>query len=310
MLRDRTLAGAWLRGRITVDVARLSGQELGASKKPIPKGGLIMASILMLGFAYWTYVINARGFVWYSVFPGTVALLSVISILGMTTNRELAEGERVGLPPGATPVRTGTEQEQVAASAQLASTGDDLGRFSDRGVAATAIQFVETLGQGRYEDALGLADDTWVLCRVQAWLWNNREVVGLGDEEIGRLAPDLASQRADHPLWADFVLTEANLFGADWRAFAPGHVGAASKRRRVAADMEVVIVVLLEGAGSDGFFVESATLLTGALTILLRREGSRWLVLNHVGIAPPTPGMPPTWWALWDPAVEALPEPA
>lgn len=44
-------AGAWLQGKIALDVARLAGQPLGTRKKPIPWGSVVLAGFLFIVLA-------------------------------------------------------------------------------------------------------------------------------------------------------------------------------------------------------------------------------------------------------------------
>jgi hypothetical protein len=88
VLSQQSPAAGWLHGRITLDVARLAGVRLGPDKTPIPWGSVIFASLLAIAFGVWTFYLDRHGFVWYSVFPGVIAAMLVISVLGMTTDRE------------------------------------------------------------------------------------------------------------------------------------------------------------------------------------------------------------------------------
>ncbi|WP_280696476.1 hypothetical protein [Kitasatospora sp. GP82] len=94
ILNEHTPVAVWLYGRIALDVAKLTGQPLGVPKKPIPKGSVVAAAVISAGFGWWVYLIDRGGFVWYSVFPGSVSVLMLISILGMTTNREIPDASQ------------------------------------------------------------------------------------------------------------------------------------------------------------------------------------------------------------------------
>ncbi|SEG46255.1 hypothetical protein SAMN05216223_105314 [Actinacidiphila yanglinensis] len=93
VIRDHTPAITWLSGRVALDVARLAKQPLGNPKRPISKGGVTLATVVAAGFGLWTYTLDKGGFVWYSLFPGTVVAITLFSILGMTTNREIPQDE-------------------------------------------------------------------------------------------------------------------------------------------------------------------------------------------------------------------------
>jgi hypothetical protein len=93
LLREHSPAALLLRGRITIDVAKLSGQPLGTAKKPVPKGSVIFSSLLCIALSTLTYYINRNAFIWYSLFPGILAFLSAVSVYGMFLNRELPPPE-------------------------------------------------------------------------------------------------------------------------------------------------------------------------------------------------------------------------
>jgi hypothetical protein len=67
-LRARTPVITWMHGRVALDVAKLTGQQLGTRKKPIPWGSVVITAIIASSAGAWTYFIVDDGFVWYSVF--------------------------------------------------------------------------------------------------------------------------------------------------------------------------------------------------------------------------------------------------
>lgn len=306
ILSAHTPARGWLQGKIAVDVARLAGQRLGNPKKPIPWGSVIFAGLLAVGFGAWTYWLDHDGFVWYSVFPALGALLFLMSIAGQFMNRELPTSEQTGLPAGATPLRSGNAQEEVAGQVQLAASGAHTEMFADSGQIGVALRFIDEMRRGEYELALESADRNWLRCRIQSWIWNNTSSFGEDPMELGALTDSLFELREPAKVWSSFVELESANFSKAWAAFTPDDTGAASRRRRISRDCDLVIVVPLGKSG--GYFVMSATSLPNALTILMRHDGEEWLVANHVAPALPLPGFPPVWWNVNDPAIEALPE--
>lgn len=304
LLRNHTLASGWLQGRVALDVARLSGQRLGTPKAPVPKGSVAMALILALPFALWTYLIDKDGFVWYSVFPGVVAALLLVSTAGMFMNRELPPDETAHLPPGAVLAPTETASEQVATSVALAASGGVDGRFSDDGQVGVVLRFMKLQQLGQYESAIHLADENWIQCRVRSWLWNNRNDFGEDVEALEVLAEAMLSQRHSHEEWRNFVDVESRSFMDAWGPLDLAQYGAASRRRRVARDYDLVILAPVGTSG--GYFVMAATAIPDAMPFLVVRRNGAWLVANHVGTAPPTVGWPPAWWMPSDPAVDAL----
>lgn len=293
-----------LSGKIVLDIAKLAGQPIGARKKPIPWGSVIFASLLALVLGFWTYLIDRDGFVWYSVFPGTLAFLLAVSVLGMTTNRQIPEDP--DLPEGAVPIRTESAAERVAGAVQLAASGADTGMFADQGQVGAALKFIGLMGNGDYEEGLAFADRNWELCRIQARLWNMHIEGTLTAEELPALAKSLHERHEPKDFWAGYVAAEAEQFKEAWGNLDPGSVGAASNRRRMARDYDLVLLVPLNA--NEGYFVTSATAVPGALPFLMHRVENRWVVSNHLGSAPPTPGFPPSWWFISDPVVAQLPE--
>jgi hypothetical protein len=116
----------------------------------------------------------------------------------------------------------------------------------------------------------------------------------------------LLKDRKPEDVWAGFISTEAYYFVSAWRSIEPDKWGAASRRRRVARGYDIVILAPVGEAG--GYFVSTATVIPNAMTFVMHNVKGSWLVANHGGTAPPHPGWPPAWWAINDPAVEALPD--
>lgn len=306
LLRDHTLASGWLQGRIAIDVARLSGQQLGTAKAPVPKGSVALAAVSAVLFGAWTYWIDRDGFVWYAVFPGIVAALMLISIAGMLTNRELPPEDTEHLPPGAVLAPTETASEQIATSVALAASGGTDDRFAPGGQVDVVLRFLKLQQMGEFESGIDLAAENWIRCRVQSWLWNNRQHFGEDLDELDRLTEALLVERGSNDVWRDFVAVESNMFVDVWSPLDLSRYGAASHRRRIARDYDLVILAPVGSRG--GYFVMTATAIPNALTFLVVRQAGEWRIANHVGTAAPSPGWPPIWWSIGDPAIEGLPE--
>lgn len=304
VLREHTPAAAWLQGKIAVDVARLAGHRLGTPKKPVPWGTVVVTILLTIGFAAWTWYINRSEFVWYSVFPGLVAALLFISTLGQFAGRELPPDDE--LPPGASPIRSDTHEEQVAQSVALAALSEEghNERYKLGGQVWVAFQFVAAMREGRYEDAVQQATPNWLLCRLQSWLWNTKTETQ-SSQDLLNLAESMLNRREPGDLWSSFVVSERSQFADSWHSIDIDEWGAASRRRRISPDCD--LVVLAPTGGTGGYFVTSATNIPNALVLTTQRCGDRWQIANHLGGPPPAAGMPPTWWVPHDPAVDALP---
>ena len=80
-------AHRFLLEHITSEVAKLAGVE-SIRKRKIPWASVAMALLIAAPLAYWTYKLNHDGFLWLSLFPGTVAGLMLVAVLGMLFGEE------------------------------------------------------------------------------------------------------------------------------------------------------------------------------------------------------------------------------
>ena len=69
-----------LHERIGLNVERLADVE---PRKKRPLGAIVIASLICLALAYWTYKLNDDGFAWVSLLPGFFAFLFFVSTIGM-----------------------------------------------------------------------------------------------------------------------------------------------------------------------------------------------------------------------------------
>ncbi len=304
ILREHTPAVAWLHGKIVLDVAKLAGQPLGAPKKPIPKGSVVFAGFIFLCFSTWTYWLNRDGFVWYSLVTGAIAASMAISILGMTTNREIPPDANEEIPDGAVPISGQSPSDATASAFAMASMAAD-GRYESEGQIGVAFSFLRRMAAGDFDGATHFADTNWLTCRVQSWIWNTQEHSNQ-ELDLETTANDMIDARGNHELWEDFSAFEIEEFRSTWGDIDLDRLGAASRRRRIARDYDLVI--LAPTGGSGGYLVNSPTPVPGGLTFLMHHSEGHWLLSNHLGVAPPLPGLPPSWWTIEDPAINALPE--
>jgi hypothetical protein len=306
VLRDHSPVAGWLKGKIVVDVAKLSGYPLGTPKKPIPKSAVTWAAFFVAGFGFLTYYIDRNEFVWFSVFPGIVAFLFGVSILGMCTNRELPAEAEDALPPGAVAVRTETASEQVATMVALASSGDIDERFESAGQVGVVFEFFHLMHAGRSDEGVALTDRNWQTCMLQTWLWRTGRDSFADLSQVNTVVDQLLDTREPADLWSNFMADLTRMFVEQWGPLDPDQWGAASRRRRIARDYDLVILAPL--AGSSGYFVTTATLIETNMRFVVHHVGPRWLIAHHSGSAPPVTGWPPTWWATDDPDIQALPD--
>lgn len=197
--------------------------------------------------------------------------------------------------------------EQQEAMAEDPELGTLESRFGEEGQIGVALRFVGAAADGRYEDAWELADDNWKLCRAEAFLWNNRNFYGDDQSVLDRLAAEITAGPSDAEVWEEFVETERGQYVQTWGDIDVNQWGAASRRRRIAPDYELVILTPL-GKYETGFMVHGLTALPAAVTLVMHRTSHGFRVASHVAEAPPIPGWPPSWWVRNDPAVNQLPE--
>lgn len=201
--------------------------------------------------------------------------------------------------------RAAVRRQPVAAAAQLEAMGYTVAAPGStpqgtgaaeplpREVAQVALDYVDAIMSGRFEDMWAHMDDNLRLCEAQLWVHANRDHDLLAGEELESLAQELASPQSDHPLRSPFETARIQLAPEHFPPFvSEGRAGVASNRRRVAADLDVLL--LLDPDQVGGAIPSDA--LVGpphVHALLVRFQDRRWLVAGH-GYNPPAPGWPPT----------------
>jgi hypothetical protein len=183
---------------------------------------------------------------------------------------------------------------------------------SDIGPLAVASAFVRDIADGNFEDAWLIVDPTWRLCRAQAWIYNNLEPLGCTDD------PELRDQLAEHlvngphpteQIWRAFAGNEASALHSAVGDFNDDRWGWSQRRRILGPGHEVILASPLPAHAPNGFIVDQPTLLAESIHVLVSSHrlnaGVLYLVAGLNGHAAPSPGWPPTWWVLDDPAALA-----
>lgn len=189
---------------------------------------------------------------------------------------------------------TWTPEQQAEFSRNL--TVDDAERtYASDGPVATALAWTEAMAQRRYLDAWGLSERNWRLCRGQAWLWNNRDVLQeRGYNDLEGLAEMLDDGPAEHPLWHEFQGSETMQFADALADLDVENLGVSTRRRVTGIDHELVVLLPL-GPHKEGY--ACGDLLPSALAERLDSPLSYGVPLAGYGaMTPPTPGLPPSWW--------------
>lgn len=189
---------------------------------------------------------------------------------------------------------------------QLAELGNDPDsidlprRFERDQQIGVAIAFLEALGSSRFEDAWQLADADWRRCRVQAWLWNNRDHFGSDESVLDEMTESILNDTTSR-IARDFMDIERKQFAEVWGGIDSSKYGAASRRRIVGPAYEVVVLIPLDGY-PDGLIVRAETMVRGAIIVLVHWTDAGWKVATIGAEAAPRPGWPPSWWMRHDPA--------
>jgi hypothetical protein len=110
VLHGQSLAATWLRKKVEIDAAKLSGQPLGKREKPVDKPTVVIGSILCAGLSYLTYYLNRTTFNWFSIITGMFAFFSLMMIYGSFPDREIPSS---------------LEDDELQENSDSAEAGDD-----------------------------------------------------------------------------------------------------------------------------------------------------------------------------------------
>lgn len=199
--------------------------------------------------------------------------------------------------------RAAVRRQPVAAAEQLEAMGyriaapgshgsDDVIERVPSGAAETAFAFVDAVRDGRFDDMWALMDDNLRLCEAQMWLHANRDRPLIVGEGLDGLADELSSPRSTHPLRAPFEDARISVAPEHFPAFvAEGRAGMASNRRRVADDLDAVLLLDTEAVGGA---LPPNTMVgpPHVHALVIRVQDGQWLVAGH-GYNPPVAGWPP-----------------
>ncbi|MBG0827543.1 hypothetical protein HS041_07175 [Planomonospora sp. ID67723] len=183
---------------------------------------------------------------------------------------------------------------------------EQLQRVADpHGPVAIAEEWREAILQGDFKKIWQLSEDNWKLCRIQAWIYNNREQLKAFDrEDLDRLAEDLLQKTEKSRLWRPFIKSEKLQFKEAWGIARKELWGVAGKRRCLGPNYELVILTPL-GERETGYIVNAPAGLPAAMQLLMHKSDGQWKLAAFGAHAPPLPGWPPAWWIEGDPAAEA-----
>ncbi len=178
------------------------------------------------------------------------------------------------------------------------------------GPLAVAGAFVREIVAANYRDAITFGTPAWRLSRAQAWIFNNLEPLGLATEPKvvwDALAGHLAGgPHSDSPIWNEFVASEESLFREVMGEFDDDRWGWSQRRRIVGSRHEVVMALALPPDAPHGIIVDAPTLVTKSIRLLLKcveLDGALVYLIDGVNTdAPSSPGWPPSWWIVDDPA--------
>lgn len=281
---------------------------LGPEQIPLKRESIRGWSLVLIAFFGVALVVSGT---WTSLeftdLPQVWSSLQIDLGIGVLLFALLFQVERVVVRRHVDPLRQHLEDITPRTMSDLARTSpNDLTRVtSSDGPVGRAFEWVEAMLSGDYETVWELSDANWQLCRVQAWIFNNLDALGLATEsEADDLARTLVAGPSSHPRWHDFATTERDQFVAAWRGVDSADLGVASKRRCVGPGYELVVMTPM-GDRSNGYVVHAPSVLPTSLLLLMGRSDGKWRLAAFGAQAPPTPGWPPAWWIVGDPAAEA-----
>jgi hypothetical protein len=204
-----------------------------------------------------------------------------------------------------------TEDELMAKQAEGETNPLTPGDFHDAiGPLAVASAVVRDLADGSFREAWLLFDPNLKRCQAMAWVYNNREQLGLAPElsEEAEALVDLLVELSDHPsgLVDEFVASESRQYAEFLQGYDDDRYGWSQRRRIVGPRHEMVLAMPLPSDAPHGILIERPTIVPSTIKILVSANtfGDRtvYLIAGINYEAAPLPTWPPTWWAIDDPA--------
>jgi hypothetical protein len=195
--------------------------------------------------------------------------------------------------------------DQVASMSDDPDLVDFANEWEPGGRIDIAHKWFVSASSGDYDTAWGLSDENWQYCRIQAWLWNNQTTFGSSIVQLEETANSVLSG-TEPEIRQAFMASEREQFLEAWGDLKPDEWGVSSRRRRIAFDHDVVLLVPL-GEYKDGLLVNEAAIATNTIPLTMRKTPNGWRLASHLGGAPPHRGWPPAWWIPHDPALKNVP---
>jgi hypothetical protein len=207
-----------------------------------------------------------------------------------------------------------TEDELMAKQAEGETNPLTPGDFHDEiGPLAVASAVVRDLADGNFREAWLLFDLNLKRCRAMAWVYNNREPLGLAPElcEEAEALLHLLVELGDHPsgLVDEFVGSESRQYAEVLQSYDDDRYGWSQRRRIVGPRHEIVLAIPLPSDAPHGIVIDRPTIVPSTIKILVSAntfgDKTLYLVAGINYEAAPLPTWPPTWWAIDDPAAVA-----
>lgn len=204
-----------------------------------------------------------------------------------------------------------TEKELLAKQMEEGDNPLTPGDFhSEIGPLAVASAVVRDLADGNFRDAWLLFDPNLKRCRAMAWLYNNREQLGLAQEvcEETDAFVDLLVDLGDQPSGTidEFVAIESRQYEEVLTGYNDDRYGWSQRRRIVGPRHEMVLALRLPSDAPHGIVVDRPTIVSDTIKVLVSAHAvdgkTLYLVAGINYEAAPLPTWPPTWWTIDDPA--------
>ncbi len=182
-------------------------------------------------------------------------------------------------------------------------TPDDVAWIADpNGSHINGRAWLALILENRYEDAWKLCEENWQVCRLQAWIYNNRRQLELETTEDFNACLSEMLSGEDAPLWREFFITEKRAFDEIYGPLSKFEWGTSSRRRVVGPGYEVIVCTPLDS--SQGFVITGPSILPQSASLLMHNVEGVWLLAALNSEAPPMKGWPPSWWFTDDPVAE------
>lgn len=176
----------------------------------------------------------------------------------------------------------------------------------DFGPLFMASLFLGLVHAAQFDQAFVLMSASLREVRASAWLYNNKEILAITDENRDSYISRIASGPSkDDELWSAFAESEASLFQDATRHLNLDSLGWSHRRRILGPAHELILAFPIGEQNPHGILISGPHVVEDAVKIVLEAvelDGTlTYLVAGFNTETPPVPGWPPTMWNIYDP---------